>query len=94
MGSFAVKSCSSLEGLHVLDQRMFLLIWQVSPKCVSMILNEVRRLIHPEQLRNDQSEFVVVLAIVLHDVTQPKEPVRVTQEPVQLSSDLGYLHRL
>jgi hypothetical protein len=42
-------------------------------------LNEVRRLIHPEQLRNDLSEFAVVLAIVLHDVNQPNEPVRVTQ---------------
>ena len=79
MGSFSIKSCSSLKGLQVLDQRMFLLIRQVGTKCVSMILNEVRRLIHPEQLRNDLSEFAVVLAIVLHDVNQPNEPVRVTQ---------------
>jgi hypothetical protein len=64
VGSFSVKRCSSLEGLHVLDQRMFLLIGQVSPKCVSMISNKVRRLVHPEQLRNDLSKFAVVLAIV------------------------------
>src|ERR1700691_5647043 len=93
MTSFCIRP-SSLKGLHVLDEGAFLIVGQVSPESVAMVLNQVGRLAQLQQGWYQPLQLIVILAVILERLHQPRQQVGMAHQVVELVNHRRRLSRI